>query len=259
MPAAIRVIKVGGRPQGDPALRAALAAAWSAIPRALVLVHGGGDEVSTLQRALGAAPTFVDGRRVTTAADIETLRMGLSGSANKRLVADLVSLGVPALGLSGEDGALLTAVPLDAQRFGCVGTPRRVNVSLLWHLLDGGYLPVLSPVSRGAAGESQALNVNGDDAAAAIAVALAADELLLVSDVAGVRVHDAPAAQLSVLDVRRCLADGTATGGMVAKLEAALDALEGGVARVRIGDLAAITDPDRGTTICNNTLAGSLR
>ncbi|MDQ3949685.1 MAG: acetylglutamate kinase, partial [Gemmatimonadota bacterium] len=161
------VVKVGGRAQSDPALIRALAAAWAAAPGSLVVVHGGGDEVSALQRALGVAPTFVGGRRVTSADDIDVLRMALSGSANKRLVSALVSRGLPAVGLSGEDAALLTAAPLDPERLGCVGDPRQVNVALLRHLLGGGYLPVVSPLSRSeaaAAADSVALNVNGDDA-----------------------------------------------------------------------------------------------
>src|SRR5437870_4986656 len=97
-----RVIKVGGRPQLDPALPAALAAAHRASESALIVVHGGGDEISTLQRMYGAEATFTDGRRVTTALDLEIVRMALSGSANKRLVSALVSAGVPAIGMSGE-------------------------------------------------------------------------------------------------------------------------------------------------------------
>src|SRR3954470_645322 len=143
-----RIIKVGGRPQMDRALPAALAAAHRFTQAPLVLVHGGGDEISTLQRMYGAAAQFTDGRRVTTALDLEIIRMALSGSANKRLVSALVGKGIPAIGMSGEDAALLTATPLDRERYGFVGIPAEVNVGLLQHLAAGGYLPVLSPVSR---------------------------------------------------------------------------------------------------------------
>ena len=249
-----RVVKIGGRAQSDPALPAALAAAWAAAPGSLVLVHGGGDEVSTLQRAFGATPTFVGGRRVTSTADIELLRMGLSGSANKRLVSALVSCSVPAVGVSGEDAALLTAAPLDPERLGCVGDPRQVNVELLQHLLEGGYLPVVSPLSRGetAATDAVALNVNGDDAAAVIAAALEADELLLVADVAGVLVDGCVVLELAPIGAGQLIANGAASGGMVAKLEAALAALASGVARVRIGDVSAIHDPTRGTVVARD-------
>jgi acetylglutamate kinase len=248
----VRVIKIGGRAQTDPSLAGALAAAWAAAPGTLVVVHGGGDEVSALQRAFGAQPAFVGGRRVTSAQDIELLRMALSGSANKRLVSALVARGVSALGLSGEDAALLTAAPLDAETLGCVGDPRRANVALLRHLLDGGYLPVVSPLSRGTAPDAPALNVNGDDAAAVIAAALEADELLLVADVPGVLVDGHTVPRLAPADAGDLIANGAASGGMVAKLEAALAALAGGVAHVRIGDVAAIHDTTRGTVVARD-------
>ena len=251
-PGSTRVIKIGGRAQSDAALPGAIAAAWTAAPGSLIVVHGGGDEVSALQRAYGVTPSFVGGRRVTSPQDIELLRMALSGSANKRLVSALVSRGVSAVGLSGEDAALLVAAPLDPDQLGAVGDPRRANVVLLQHLLDGGFLPVVSPLSRRestVAGESDALNVNGDDAAALIAASLEAEELLLIADVAGVVVDGAVVADLTPVESGKLIAGGVATGGMVAKLEAALAALASGVARVRIGDVSAIQDPTRGTVI----------
>ena len=251
-----RVIKIGGRPQLDPALPAALAGAHRAAPGSLLVVHGGGDEVSTLQRLYGVEARFAGGRRVTSALDLEIIRMALSGSANKRLVSSLLDAGVSAIGLSGEDGALLTADPLDPSQYGHVGTPSGVNTGLVRHLLDAGYLPVVSPVSRSTDPSLGAtLNVNGDDAAAAIAAALAADELLLVSDVAGVLRDDAPLPSLGPEEAQRLIEDGTARGGMAAKLQAALAALDGGVQRVRISDIAAIADPHRGTVL---TRVGSM-
>ena len=252
----MRVIKIGGRPQLDPSLPAAVAAAQRAAPGSLIVVHGGGDEVSTLQRLYGVEARFNGGRRVTSALDLEIIRMALSGSANKRLVSALVDVGVSAIGLSGEDGALLTADPLDPAEYGHVGTPAVVNTTLLRHLLDAGYLPVLSPVSRSTDTTASAtLNVNGDDAAAAIAAAIGADELLLVSDVAGVLLDERPVPTLGPEEAHRLIDDGTARGGMAAKLQAALSALDGGVQRVRISDIAAITDPNRGTVL---TRVGSM-
>jgi acetylglutamate kinase len=251
-----RVIKIGGRPQRDALLPGVLASAHRAAPGSLVVVHGGGDEVSTLQRLYGAEAQFVGGRRVTSLLDLEIIRMALSGSANKRLVSALVAEGVPALGISGEDAGLLIATPLDPENFGFVGVPKTVNVSLLRHLLSGGYLPVLSPVSRSdAVSVALPLNVNGDDAASAIAVALEAEELLLVSDVAGVVVDGVAVAALGVDDAQRLIDDGIAHGGMGAKLQAALAALDGGVERVRISDVAAIEQLDRGTVL---TRVGSV-
>ena len=247
----VRVVKVGGRPQGDPSLAGQLTAVWAAAPGSLVVVHGGGDEVSALQRAFGVEPTFVNGRRVTQPADVERLRMALSGSANKRLVSALVGVGARAIGLSGEDGGLIGARVTDPA-MGRVGSTATVNAELLQFLLNGGYLPVISPLSRdlqAAFGEPAALNVNGDDAAAAIAIAADASELLLVSDVPGVLVDGAVVPRLTPGEIRDLVADGTAAGGMAAKLDAAVAALDGGVPRVRIGNLAAIADLDCGTVV----------
>ncbi|HEU4642730.1 MAG TPA: acetylglutamate kinase [Gemmatimonadaceae bacterium] len=244
-----RVIKIGGRAQGSEALPREIAAAWARERGALCIVHGGGDEISALQRALGEEPRFAGGRRITSERDVEIVRMALSGTANKRLVARLISAGVPALGLSGEDGALVTAAPV-SPALGRVGAPERVNAALLRHLLDGGYLPVVSPLARdGATADAAALNVNGDDAAAAIAVALGADELLLVADVPGVLVDGAAVPTLDADDAAAAIARGVASGGMAAKLQAGLAALRQGVERVRIGDLDAILDPTRGTVL----------
>ena len=251
-----RVIKVGGRPQSDPSLPGALAAAHRASPGSVIVVHGGGDEVSTLQRLYGVDAQFKGGRRITSQVDLDIIRMALSGSANKRLVSALVNVGVPALGLSGEDAALLSAQPLDPAQYGFVGAPDTVNVALLRFLMTGGYLPVLSPVSHSADSTlSVLLNVNGDDAAARIAMALGADELLLVSDVAGVLVNGVAVAALVPEEAQRLIDDGTAQGGMGAKLQAGLAALEGGVERVRISDIAAIEQLDRGTLL---TRVGSV-
>ena len=245
-----RVVKVGGRPQADPVFASLIAETWDALSGAMVLVHGGGNDVSALQNAMGVSAQFVDGRRVTTAQDLEFVRMALSGTANKRLVAALVREGVRAVGLSGEDASLIAATPVDSGRLGHVGTPQRVNGSLLLHLIDGGYLPVISPVSRNIAHElGAALNVNADDAAAAIAIAIEAEELLIVSDVPGELVDDEPLAQLTLAEARGLVHDGLATGGMRTKLLAATTASAGGVRRVRITDLDGIKDQTRGTLI----------
>ena len=245
-----RVIKIGGRPQSDPTLLDAIATTCRSVDADLVVVHGGGDEVSALQASLGSSASFVGGRRVTTARDIDIVRMALSGTANKRLVAALVDRGIDAIGLSGEDAGLIVAKPLDVEQLGFVGSPCRVNVSLLSHLIGGGYLPVVSPVSRAAgAPNGSALNVNGDDAAAAIAAALGATELLLVADVTGVMSDGVVIPELSIAGANRLIENGIASAGMRAKLEAGIAAVERGVAHVRISDIRAINDPDRGTRL----------
>ena len=243
-----RVIKIGGRVQSDPRLADVIAAAWQGSDGALVLVHGGGDEISMLQRALGQEPVFSGGRRVTSAGDLDILRMALSGSSNKRLVASLISAGVPALGLSGEDAALITAARATPATLGHVGVPSGVRTSLLHVLLREGYLPVVSPMARSAE-DGGPLNVNGDDAASAIAVALGAADLLLVADVAGVLDEGRIVGSLDTDAARAMIAAGTAGGGMAAKLEAAIHAVQCNVPSVRIGGLDAITDARAGTMI----------
>jgi len=245
-----RVIKVGGRPQADPALAGLVAKSCGAMPGTTMIVHGGGDEISALQRAFGIIPSFVDGRRVTTDADIDIVRMALSGVSNKRLVAALSGVGLNAIGLSGEDGSLIEARAIDIDRLGHVGTPSKINTTFLKTLLAAGFVPVISPLSRGVGGVTNgALNVNGDDAAAAIAVDVGADELLLIADVAGVMQDGAVVDNVDAAAAQRMLDDGSATGGMRAKLEAAVHAANAGVPRVRIGDIHAIADSNRGTFI----------
>jgi acetylglutamate kinase len=256
----IRVVKIGGRVQNDPRLPIALASAArvrsaEAAPAAsLCVVHGGGDEVSALQRRLQMEPAFVGGRRVTTADDLEVVRMVLSGTINKRLVSQLLQHGVRAVGISGEDGMLLTAQVIDAARMGRVGRVVSVDAGIVHHLLECGYVPVVSPLARDAAVESGTggLNVNGDDAAAALAAALRADELLFVADVAGVLEHGALLATIDLDRVPALIANGVAAGGMAAKLESAAQALHGGVAAVRIAGLEGIADPEAGTRIVHS-------
>jgi acetylglutamate kinase len=243
----MRVVKLGGRAQDLPAVLDALAAAWRERPGGLCIVHGGGDEVTALQKAMGVEPRFVGGRRATGESDIALLRMALSGVANKRLVAALAARGVPALGVSGEDGGLLSAFPVGGE-MGLVGRPSRVNGALLRQLAALGLLVVLSPVSASDAGEG-ALNVNGDDAATAVAVALGAAELLFVSDVAGVRLDGRERGTIGVEEIPAVLARPDVSGGMVAKLEAARDAVAGGVGRVRIGDASVLAGGAGGTVI----------
>ncbi len=245
------VVKLGGRTQSDPALPAALAALWFSSEKHLVIVHGGGDQISALQRLRGEEPVFVGGRRVTTEAALELVRMVLSGLANKQLVSALTAVGAPAVGVSGEDGGMLRAEPIDEATFGHAGSPTAVDPTLVHTLLQAGYLPVISPVATHADTRiGGALNVNGDDAAAAIASALGASELFLLADVPGV-LDDAQQliTTMSLAEARQLVASGTAAGGMAAKLDACAHALVGGVVRVRIGDLAALTHPDAGTRV----------
>jgi acetylglutamate kinase len=247
----MRVVKIGGRAQSDPRLACAIRAAWDFSPKALCIVHGGGDEITAMQKALGREAVFLGGRRVTSKADIELLRMVLSGVVNKRLVNLLVAEGIPAVGISGEDSGLIGAEIIDAATLGFAGQPTRIRPQLIRVLLAGGFLPVVSPVAYDVSADAGGtLNVNGDDAAAALAAALKADELVFVADVEGV--EDESGVVLSNLHTdlaRDLIRQGIAAGGMAAKLQSAETALKGGVERVRICDVAGLADIERGTFI----------
>jgi acetylglutamate kinase len=247
-----RVIKIGGRAQSSPDLATRLASAWQAAPGSFCIVHGGGGEISDLQRRIGSEPSFVDGRRITTSEDIEMVRMVLSGSVNKRLVSWLVAAGVPAVGISGEDAGTILAVAIDPERLGRAGKPVAVKVDLIRTLLNAGYLPVISPLAGEGGATAEALNVNGDDAAAAIAIALCGVELLLIADVAGVL--DESGQLIPCLDQTEAfeLAQrGVINGGMRAKVEAGFTALTGGVGRVRVSTIDGLTDTAEGTLLAS--------
>ncbi len=247
----MRVVKIGGRAQSDPGLAGMIRAAWEASPNALCIVHGGGDEITAMQNALGREAVFVGGRRVTSAADLELLRMVLSGVVNKRIVNSFVTEGIPAVGISGEDSGLIGAEIIDSATLGFAGRPTRIQPLVIQTLLTAGFLPVISPVAYDvSSGTGGTLNVNGDDAAAAIAISLGADELVFVADVRGV--EDESGTLLSGIHTelaRELITQGIAAGGMAAKLESAQAALGAGVERVRICGVAGLAEADGGTLI----------
>ena len=251
------VVKLGGRVQSDPRLATALKELWDREAGSLCIVHGGGDEVSALQRSLGREPHFIGGRRVTTDEDLKLVRMVLSGVANKRLVAMLSAAEVPAVGISGEDGALLPAQPIDLERFGKAGRPMEPDLRVVSTLLAAGFLPVISPVGTDiTAADRTALNINGDDAAAAIAGALGA-ELWMIADVAGVLEEDGSVVtEIDPAHMSLLVSAGIVSSGMQAKLEAGFSALSAGSPAVRIASLSAFTDRSCGTSL---SLSPSLR
>jgi acetylglutamate kinase len=247
----MRVVKIGGRAQSDPRLADTIRAAWGAAPSMLCIVHGGGDEITAMQNALGREAVFLGGRRVTSKADLELLRMVLSGVVNKRLVNSFVAAGIPAVGISGEDSGLIGAQLIDEATLGFAGHPTRIQPELILTLLADGFLPVISPVAYDlSSAGGGTLNVNGDDAAAALAASLEADELVFVIDVEGVEDENGVVLSSIQTDVAHDLIrQGIAAGGMAAKLQSAETALKCGVERVRICDVAGLADSERGTLI----------
>jgi acetylglutamate kinase len=245
----ITLVKVGGNEVDDREWVARLAAALAGREDSVVIVHGGGKEVTELQRALGAEPEWRDGLRVTTPEALRAVSMVLSGVVNKRLVSALVSAGADAVGISGEDAALIAAVPARGGALGRTGEVAKVDPRILLGLISQGFVPVVSPVSRGPEGE--ALNVNADDAAAALAIALRARSFLLVSNIPGVLRDGERLDEVSVAGVEELIGNGVASGGMAPKLRAAARAAAGGVAEVRIGGLELLDGAGFGTRIAS--------
>lgn len=236
------VIKYGGNAMIDEGLK-------KAVMRDLVLmrlvginpilVHGGGPEINDAMKRLGKEPEFVAGRRVTDAETMEIVEMVLTGKTNKSIVAHLNGEGVQAVGLSGKDANLLIATKdTDNGDIGFVGKIVHVNPEIIHTLTGSGYIPVISSVAVGADG--QAYNVNADTAAAALAVALHAEKLILMTDVEGLyrdfSDKSSLMSELTAGEARQWIADGIVDKGMIPKLEACAQAVEDGVPRAHIID-----------------------
>ncbi|MZR14309.1 acetylglutamate kinase [Maritimibacter sp. DP07] len=231
------VIKFGGNAMGDDA-------AMESFARDIVLmrhvgvnpvvVHGGGPMINEMLAKLGVESDWVGGKRVTDAATVEVVEMVLAGRVNKRIVQAINAEGGRAVGLSGKDANLMVCEPTDP-RLGFVGTPVEVDPFVLKRLAEAETIPVIAPIGVGRDGET--FNVNGDTAAGAIAAALKADRLLLLTDVAGVKNADGQfVTELTAMQIRDMTREGIISGGMIPKTETALSAIEGGVRAVVILD-----------------------
>jgi acetylglutamate kinase len=233
-----------------------------------VVVHGGGPQIGEMLKRLGIESQFAAGLRITDAATVEIVEMVLAGSINKQLVGFINEAGGRAIGLTGKDGNMVrarklarTIVDPDSNieqivDLGFVGEPEHVDVTVLTTILGRELIPVLAPVALGPNGVTY--NINADTFAGAIAGALKAKRLLFLTDVPGVLDKSKQLIEeLSAADVRRLIADGTITGGMIPKVETCLDALELGVEAVVIVDgtvphavlLELLTDHGAGTLI----------
>ncbi|EBA10229.1 acetylglutamate kinase [Sagittula stellata E-37] len=235
---AIVVVKFGGNAMGD-------ADAMAEFARDIVLmrqvgvnpivVHGGGPMINEMLRKLDIKSEFVRGKRVTDQATVEVVEMVLTGLVNKRIVQAIMDEGGRAVGLSGKDDDLMVC-EADDPELGFVGRPIEMNVQVLRDLFTAGIIPVVAPVATGM-DPLETFNVNGDTAAGAIAGALKADRLLLLTDVAGVKDNSGEVmTELVPDDIRKLTSEGVIAGGMIPKTETALKALEEGVRAVVIVD-----------------------
>jgi acetylglutamate kinase len=235
---AVVVVKFGGNAMGDDEAMAQFArdiVLLRMVGIRPVVVHGGGPMINAMLDKLGIESTFVRGKRVTDKATVEVVEMILSGLVNKRIVQAINDAGGRAVGLSGKDDDLMVCVADDPE-LGFVGRPVEMNVQVLRDLYMAGIIPVVAPVATGME-ENETFNVNGDTAAGAIAGALQADRLLLLTDVSGVK--DGTGEVVTQLDsdrARAMIAEGTIKGGMIPKVETALEAIDAGVRAVVILD-----------------------
>lgn len=234
---AIVVIKLGGHAMGSPEAMESFArdvVLMQQVGVNPVIVHGGGPMINEMLAKLDIKSEFVNGKRVTDAATVDVVEMVLSGLVNKRIVQAINDQGGRALGLSGKDASMIVCDPAHPD-LGFVGDPVEVSPDVLHQLHRSEIIPVVAPIGMGRGGETY--NINGDTAAGAIAAALKADRLLLLTDVAGVK--DASGDVLTELSPEQIAAltrEGVIAGGMIPKTETALAAIGGGVRAVVILD-----------------------
>ncbi|KLI65181.1 acetylglutamate kinase [Aurantiacibacter marinus] len=236
------VVKYGGHAMGDPAAARDFAediVLLKAVGINPVVVHGGGPQIGAMLKKLGVESTFVDGLRVTDKATAEVAEMVLSGGINKELVGWINQAGGKAIGLSGKDGKMVRAEKVsrtvkdpDSQieqvvDLGFVGEPTHVDTAVLKTVSDAGMIPIVAPIASDADG--QTYNINADTMAGALAAALGAARLFLLTDVAGVLDKDGKLlTDLTPADIAELQADGTVSGGMIPKLQTCVDAVEAG-------------------------------
>jgi len=258
------VVKYGGSVADGGGTFASDVALLHRVGLRVVVVHGGGPQISRLSGRLGIEPRFVQGRRVTDPATLDVVQMVLLGQVNPQLVGAISAAGATAVGVSGTDGTLLTVAPADAA-LGRVGDVAAVNPHVLSTLLDEGAVPVVAPLGRGPDGLPY--NVNADAAAGALAAALHADKLLVLTNVAGL--YDDFGAEgggtllatTTPAHLRELLAAGALSDGMVPKIASVLTALDAGVASAHLLDgraehallLEIFTDEGVGTMIERGT------
>ena len=236
----IVVVKYGGNAMINDELKSAVmgdVVLLSLIGVKVVLVHGGGPEISETLNKMGKKSEFVDGLRVTDSETADVVQMVLAGKINKSLVNLLGSMGGKAIGLSGIDGQMLTAKKLD-ERLGFVGEITDVNTGIITDVLEKGYIPVISTV--GFDGNGNVYNINADTAASRIAGELKAESLISMTDIEGIlRDRNDPTSLITSINVSEApmlMREGVISGGMIPKVECCVDAIRRGVRKVFIID-----------------------
>jgi acetylglutamate kinase len=234
------VIKYGGHAMTDESLKASFAAdvvLLKHIGVRPVIVHGGGPQIAQTLERMGRQSTFIDGRRVTDDETMEVVEMVLGGKINREIVELVQQAGGRAVGYTGSDGGLLRVRKklIDGHDLGRVGEVTAVDPSVVLAAMDAGFVPVIAPI--GVDEHSVSHNVNADEAAGAIAAALRAEKLMLLTDVEGVLDRQSRLiSQLTVEECQKLIADGTIKGGMIPKMECCIQALDGNVARTHVVD-----------------------
>ena len=243
----MHVLKIGGNELDDADFLVALAQAVARSSEPVVIVHGGGRAIADLQARLGLPTRKVDGLRVTDAESLAVAQMVLSGQTNKLIVAAMLAAGVDAIGLSGVDGGLLRCRQKrhPTADLGYVGEIVQVRAELIHKVAMQGMTAVISPISLGLDG--QIYNVNADEAASAVALALHASRLNFVSNVPGVLHDNSIIPTLTITQAERLISSGVIRDGMVPKVRAALAAVAQGVPQARIVNLAGLAEAS-GTT-----------
>lgn len=233
------VLKISGHQIDDPDFLKALSATIADIQSPLIVVHGGGKEISEMQKLYGIEPQYVDGVRVTDKVSLSIVTMVLCGSVNKRLVRYLLSAGVDAQGISGIDRGIVRAEKMQHSEIdmGYTGEVSAVNGEILLEMLSQGIIPVLAPLSLGS---DSHYNVNGDHVAGAVAVAVNAERIIFLSNVEAVLVNDSITPQLTLNETLALIDDGTIYGGMIPKVQTALHALQSGVQSAVITNLTGL-------------------
>lgn len=199
-----------------------------------IIVHGGGPAIQEMLDQLNIKSEFVDGLRKTTEAMMDIVEMVLVGHVNPALTRRFNQFGLQAIGLSGSDGNLLKASPLDQEKYGLVGEVTKVNITQLKQLVQSNLIPIISPIAIGEDGKRY--NVNADTAAGAVASALRAEQLVFVTDVPGILQEGKLLESVTTSEVQELIADGTIYGGMIPKVKAALAGVMGHVNEVMIVD-----------------------